>query len=128
MDRRRAWLFQVARNAVADAYRRHCPTQPLPNDLTAAAPEDEPLASLCACSVNHFEALPLAHREALTLADLEGVPQSDVARGAGLEPFGSQIPSAARPRQAAGPAGRRLPRPVGRAGHVVDHIDPLRPS
>lgn len=90
VENRRAWLFQVARNAVVDFYRRHRPADPLPDDLAAAAPDDDPLAPLCTCLVNQIEHLPVADREALKLSDLEGVPQKDVARAQGLSVSGAK--------------------------------------
>jgi RNA polymerase sigma-70 factor (ECF subfamily) len=90
VENRRAWLFQVARNAVVDFYRRHRPADPLPDDLAADAPEDDPLAPLCTCLVNQLERLPVPDREALTLSELDGVPQKDVARTQGLSVSGAK--------------------------------------
>jgi RNA polymerase sigma-70 factor (ECF subfamily) len=90
VENRRAWLFQVARNAVVDFYRRHRPADPLPHDLAADAPEDDPLTPLCTCLVNQIERLPVPDREALRLSGLDGVPQKDVARTQGLSVSGAK--------------------------------------
>ena len=90
LEDRRAWLFQVARNAVIDLYRRHRPMEPLPEDFIAEAPDDDPLLPLCTCLVKQIEALPPADRQALELSELEGVPQKELARVQGLSLSGAK--------------------------------------
>lgn len=51
LDNPRAWLFQVARNALVDRARTAHPTEALPADLEElASPEQEPLAPIDALS------------------------------------------------------------------------------
>ncbi len=94
-----SWLFQVTRNAIADYYRA-----PVRRELLAGAPQDlerdadhalrwmeerdEPSADaareLATCLGPMVARLPSPYREAVTLIDLEGVPQKDAALRAGL--------------------------------------------
>lgn len=86
MDHLRAWLFSVARNAVADHFRHRRPMQELPEEL--AGHEAEPalgsLEDVGACLRPMIDALPEKIRSALVLADLEGVRQREVAARLGI--------------------------------------------
>lgn len=94
-----SWLFQITRNAIADYYRA-----PVRRELLAGAPQDlerdgehalrwmdereEPSADaareLATCLGPMVARLPSHYREAVTLIDLEGLPQKEAARQAGL--------------------------------------------
>ena len=94
-----AWLFQVTRNAIADYYRA-----PVRRELLAGAPQDlerdaehtvrwmeEPdeasgtaARELATCLGPMVARLPAPYREAVTLIDLEGMPQKDAALRAGI--------------------------------------------
>lgn len=81
----RAWLFQVARNALADRLRAQREHLPLPEDLPAS--EDRavtPLDDLAQCLPRVLAELSEADRLALTLCDLEGQPQQVLAERLGL--------------------------------------------
>ena len=80
----RAWLFEVARNALADRLKRKRETVELPDDLPAAAPEDDPVDSLTACLPRVLSELKPTDREAIVLCDLNGMSQADYAAHAGL--------------------------------------------
>lgn len=82
----RAWLFRITRNAVADHYRRARPHEPLPEDLSG---EDREAAGrsereLAGCLAPLIARLSPPYRRALTLAELEGVPQRELAVREGL--------------------------------------------
>jgi len=91
----RAWLFAIARNAVVDHFRGRRPMEPLPDDLTGRRPQEDggPLEEIGACLTPMINALPPKLREALILADLQGVPQKEAARrlGVTLAAFKSRI-------------------------------------
>jgi RNA polymerase sigma-70 factor (ECF subfamily) len=85
------WIFQIARHAVADHFRRARPTEELRDDAgDEVAPET--LSEEEAClreelaryvrSVAHQ--LPPAYREALLLTDYEGLSQVELADRIGL--------------------------------------------
>ena len=80
----RAWLFEVARNALADRLRLTRDTIELPADLTKEVEEVAPVDSLVACLPRVLSELSPEDREAITLCDLEGLPQDEFARRKGL--------------------------------------------
>ena len=80
----RAWLFEVARNALADRLRLRRETVELPADLAGEVAEVAVVDSLTACLPRVLAELSPADREALTLCDLEGLPQEEYARRKGL--------------------------------------------
>lgn len=106
-DRVQAWVYAVARGAVADFYRaryqKEKETQALPDDLSAMQ-EAPPLpVNLDAYEGAHdvheevlswlrpmIDELPEKYRVALVLADVEGLRQQDVARRLGLSLSGAK--------------------------------------
>ena len=84
IDNARAWLFEVARNAVADRLRLKRETIELPADLAGEVDDVAPVDRLVACLPRVLSELSREDREAITLCDLEGLPQEEYARRAGL--------------------------------------------
>jgi RNA polymerase sigma-70 factor (ECF subfamily) len=80
----RAWLFEVARNAVADRMRLKKEQVELPVDLAAGHDEIPAVESLAACLPRALSELAEEDREAITRCDLEGMSQEDYARLKGL--------------------------------------------
>ena len=80
----RAWLFEVARNALADRLRLARPTVELPEDLRAESEAAAAVDSLAACLPRVLSELSPEDREAITLCDLEGLTQEEYARRKGL--------------------------------------------
>jgi RNA polymerase sigma-70 factor (ECF subfamily) len=96
----RAWLFEVARNAVVDHARRTRSSEPLPEDLAArgvepaamgaqateAPPEPglAPVDLLSACLPRVLTELAADDREALELCDIGGMSQKAFAELKGL--------------------------------------------
>lgn len=76
------WLFQVARRAVADHFRRSRPEEPLPEDLSETAPPSGP--DLSASVRQMVASLPALYRDALLRTEWEGVSQTDLARQLGV--------------------------------------------
>lgn len=89
-ERFTAWLFQIARSAVADHQRvraRHPLTDAPPEPDLAAEPtaDDRETARALACCVSIFVArLPSPYREAVTLVELEGVTVREAAEMVGV--------------------------------------------
>jgi RNA polymerase sigma-70 factor (ECF subfamily) len=80
----RAWLFQVARNALADRLRLRREEVELPEDLPAEAQVRAPVETLDQCLPRVLSELTAEDREALTLCDLEGLPQAEYAERKGI--------------------------------------------
>lgn len=80
----RAWLFEVARNTLADRLRVARTTVELPDDLPSPVQTSEPVDSLSACLPRVLSELSAQDREAITLCDLQGVAQADYAQAQGI--------------------------------------------
>jgi RNA polymerase sigma-70 factor (ECF subfamily) len=96
-DRLHAWVYRTARNVIVDYYRSLTLRREVASgdqeDLTAASAESQAISQdderaalreLAACMTPMIRQLPPAYREAVTLADLEGVNQADAAARAGV--------------------------------------------
>jgi RNA polymerase sigma-70 factor (ECF subfamily) len=89
-----AWVYEIARNAIADHYR----SAPVRREVAAGtvleeerepAPEPEPESDarreLAACCIAPLlQRLPQLHREALTMTEIEGLTQAEAAERAGV--------------------------------------------
>jgi RNA polymerase sigma-70 factor, ECF subfamily len=80
----RAWLFEVARNTLADRLRVERHTVELPNDLVMEVEELAAVDSLTACLPRVLSELDLEDRDAITLCDLQGMSQAEYAKAKGL--------------------------------------------
>jgi RNA polymerase sigma-70 factor (ECF subfamily) len=94
-DRLHAWVFQIARNAVADHFRStrpgdvfderlHAPPVDLAPSETVTAEEETLQQNLAAYVRSVVDLLPDIYREALQLTEFEGKSQVDLARHLGL--------------------------------------------
>jgi len=81
---RRAWLFEVARNALADRLRLKRDLVELPDDLPDLRPEPTPVDTLADCLPRALASLSSEEREAITRCDLEGMTQAAYAELKGL--------------------------------------------
>ncbi len=90
-DRLESWLFQVTRNAIADHYRSSRHHADLPETLPAP-PADEPdFADELAASIRDMLcSLPPKDRQALELADLQGLTQTQLAARLGISLSGAK--------------------------------------
>lgn len=88
LDNPRAWLFQVARNAVVDRFRMARPTEPLPKDLADSAPPPEdaiaPVDALADCLTRVLSELAPDDTAILQACDLDGQTQKEFAEAHGL--------------------------------------------
>ncbi len=88
----RPWLYQIARNAIIDFYRQHKPLAELADDLPAPAAltEDASEAEFAQCLTPLIEQLPANYRQAIRLAEIEGLTQQEVASAQGLSLSGAK--------------------------------------
>ena len=80
----RAWLFEVARNALADRMRVKREMVELPEDLAWHEEDVVVVDMLTACLPRVLSELSATDREALELCDIQGMPQAVFAAQAGL--------------------------------------------
>jgi RNA polymerase sigma-70 factor (ECF subfamily) len=81
----RAWLFEVARNALADRLKLRHEMVELPDDLPAVSQEEAPVDKLTACLPRVLSELKASDREAIVLCDLGNLSQADYAAQVGLK-------------------------------------------
>jgi RNA polymerase sigma-70 factor (ECF subfamily) len=80
----RAWLFQVARNALVDHARLRHPAEPLPDELAAPHEEPAPVDALAASIDQVLPLLDAADQAVLRSCDLQGQTQQAFADAHGL--------------------------------------------
>jgi RNA polymerase sigma-70 factor (ECF subfamily) len=122
VENARAWLFEVARNALADRLRVSRQMVALPEDLAAVSDETATIDDLTACLPRVLSELDADDREAIVLCDLEGMTQDDYARLKGLSLPGAK----SRVQRARKRLRERLTLNcqvrLGDAGQVVDFV------
>lgn len=91
LDNPRAWLFQVARNALTDRLRARHPQVELPDDLAAADNElPAPVEQLSQCLPRALAELSASDRLAIELCDIAGQPQQALAERLGISLSGAK--------------------------------------
>lgn len=88
----RAWLYRIARNVLVDHYRSRRPSEPLPEDLASEDKGDMARAEqeLARCLTPLLDRLPAPYRRALTLAEIQGLPQREIAEREGISLSGAK--------------------------------------
>lgn len=89
----RAWLYHITRNQIIDYYRLKKPTEPVPEDIASdALPEHGSRldCELAACLGQMVVLIPEPYREALTLADFDGLKHKELARRLGISVSGAK--------------------------------------
>ncbi|MEP7284596.1 MAG: RNA polymerase sigma factor SigZ [Chloroflexota bacterium] len=76
-----SWIYQIARNAIVDDYRRRKPELDIPETLLAddERDEDDLTSQLAPCLRDMIQALPNKYRDAILLTEYEGLTQSALA-------------------------------------------------
>jgi RNA polymerase sigma-70 factor (ECF subfamily) len=91
-ERVASWMYQIARNAIADYYRARRPTLELPETL--AAPDDliddDVERELLPCIAAMVDALPADYREALRLTEYAGLSQKQLSERLGISFSGAK--------------------------------------
>jgi len=85
------WLYRVTHNTIVDHYRKKYPT-PTTADLPIVSEDVVPIAEqqLAPFLASLVAELPAIYREALTLTELEGLTQVEMARRLGLSTSGAK--------------------------------------
>jgi RNA polymerase sigma-70 factor (ECF subfamily) len=86
----RAWLFEVARNTIADHFRSCRKQVDIPDDLPVEADEPPTVDSLAVCIPRVLTELSEQDREAIVLCDLQGMTQEAFAQLKGLSISGAK--------------------------------------
>ena len=92
-DRLQSWMYQIARNAIADYYRTQKATVELPETLPVPEEpvfEDEVIKDLIPSVKSMVDSLPAPYREALILTEYEGLTQRELAQRLGLSFSGAK--------------------------------------
>jgi len=91
-ERVAAWIYQIARNAIADYYRAQRPTTEVPETL--AAPDDQldqdVVQELLPCVAAMVNELPDLYRDALRLTEYEGLSQKELGERLGISFSGAK--------------------------------------
>ncbi|HEX5506758.1 MAG TPA: RNA polymerase sigma factor SigZ [Thermomicrobiales bacterium] len=86
-----AWVYQIARNAIADHYRARRTLEPLPATLASPGDEGDDVARDLLPTVGVLvNALPPDAREALLLTEYQGLNQRELAERLGLSFSGAK--------------------------------------
>lgn len=90
-DNLRPWIYQIARNAIIDYYRRDRPTDELPEDLRDEnMNENDAISRLSECVVPFINELPEPYREAVMMSEIEGITQQALADKLGISLSGAK--------------------------------------
>jgi RNA polymerase sigma-70 factor, ECF subfamily len=91
-DRVAAWVYQIARNAIADYYRGQRPTSDVPDTLAGPddMAEDDVVRELLPCVAAMVNELPDIYREALRLTEYEGLSQKALSERLGISFSGAK--------------------------------------
>lgn len=89
-DKLESWIFQIARNAIADYYRNHN-ERIEPEEHLSVTEDTEDITKKLAPSVSEMiERLPPHYREALRLTEYEGLTQKELAAEVGISVSGAK--------------------------------------
>jgi RNA polymerase sigma-70 factor (ECF subfamily) len=86
------WMYQATRNAIVDYYRRKKPAEEIDDSLAVQNPERDDAAEkeLAGCVMPFIQQLPDDYRQAILLAEIEGLTQQQVAVRQGLSLSGAK--------------------------------------
>lgn len=91
-SRLRAWLYQIARNAVADHFRKEKRLDELPEQIPSVMEEeaDDNLQEAISGMKGVMPYLPDKYREAVELSDLKGMSQKELSERLGISYSGAK--------------------------------------
>jgi len=92
-EKLQSWIYQIARNAIADYYREHRATLELseaPPLLEEPGDDDDIVKELIPSIKAMVDSLPTDYREALLLTEYQGLTQRELAEKLGLSLSGAK--------------------------------------
>ena len=96
-DKVQSWVFQIARNAIVDHYRTRKNSAELPEALAGSEPnpgQSEPVESetcrMDNCLLPMIQSLPEKYRDAMMMAEVDGLTQKEIAAKLGLSLSGAK--------------------------------------
>ena len=91
-EKLQSWIYQIARNAIADYYREHRATLELSEALALLEePGDDDIVNELIPSIKAMvDSLPADYREALLLTEYQGLTQRELAEKLGLSLSGAK--------------------------------------
>lgn len=91
-SRMAGWMFSITRNAIADHYRKEKKEQKVKEKAPALASEPDQTYNLCVsdCLKQLMYTLPAPYRDALIKAEIENIPQTELASALGLSHSGAK--------------------------------------
>jgi len=90
LDKLESWIYQITRHAIIDHYRRSRPEQELPENLTDPQEEPDAVADLAPSVYEMLNTIPEKYRQALTLTEIHGLTQVEMAEQLGLTVSGAK--------------------------------------
>ncbi len=123
-DKLTAWVFRITRNAITDYYRRRKTAEPisgLPIEPQEWPDESALVSDPATWLAPMVQELPAKYRQALTLAELGGMTQKDMARELGISLSAAKM-RVQRGRRLLGQALARCCHfELDRRGHIIDY-------
>jgi RNA polymerase sigma-70 factor, ECF subfamily len=89
-ERLEAWVWRIARNAIADHFRRLRPSESLPAEIAKGIDKPTDLPDLRPCVQKFVNELQPAYREALLLTEWQGLSQDEMGKRLGLSSSGAK--------------------------------------
>jgi RNA polymerase sigma-70 factor (ECF subfamily) len=90
LEKLEGWMYQIARNAIIDHYRRPIHEELIDFAVEDEYPEKDAPASLAPYLREIVESLPEPYREALLLTNYQGLSQKDLADRLGISYSGAK--------------------------------------
>ena len=96
-DKVQSWIFQIARNAIVDYYRARKDAVELPEAIAGTEPDPSkdtlPKSEACRmdnCMLPMIQSLPEKYRNALLMAETDGMTQKQIAEKLGISLSGAK--------------------------------------